>query len=1219
VAWLAYADPRNYSPGDWADGSVLQAGFAGAANERNYQPGDWASGASVTWSTVSPEPLAEEALGSALIPWALSEEVPTFDFRRDETVTADDSGSWAEQRRSTWAMGGRQTTDGTRRQVTFRNVVGGYTTLLNQSGSGPVSSIRSKNGVLYACGANIISTSSYSLGYILVSNSLGKTWNQVYSTPTGTYGIRDAMLRDDGKFWFIASHGSSGTGCFEFDPGTGLVTLLKATGSSTDVAGYMSWTDDDNVWFYDAGAWTHRWNGSTWTTSRANDWGSGSETPFVHTWGGTDVLVGADGNYGSHLRRWGGGDTWWFWPNNPTYVGGDQPPRLNTTYWGQVAGPSIDDFYLAYATGSNEWYGIEWRDRIAHWNGSVWTVVWDVARGTGGQSWPIIRRDPDTDEYIAIFYNRLVHSADGGAHWSSISGPSVPNVVHSFTPSEAPPSFYAEENETVTAEETTFSDGPRGYERRWDEAADVADTTQRSIGYHFISNETVTAVDALRSREVEYCDYFDDGVPLRTLSGNGSVTETGDQLVLTINAGVNSDWWTFGRNGILAYEPIPHIEDASWIYYETTLTSLTNPDPSYSHAMWGLRANDGNFVYFGFSGSSLWVGGTTGYAGWWSGGSTSITLPARVRIVWQTSNGHLYFDWHNGTDWQRVYTLTSYTLQYQQVFFYNKNWSYFPQIVSYWDYLCVWPISTTLDLERLNVLDAIEFPSSSVGGSFWQVPEIPEGILAVDHRVGSRDLIEQPTSSVEDSLWTAPEVPQGLRSLLGTGLPDDFFWTLGTAQYKADSKSLDGEGHPHFTTYRPYLLYAGDTSREAWDNPTTTNFTGYARNGTRYTNGVQDAGPVYAPWYSEAAGTDRSSVGPFPQKYLIAVTRLEVVIFDLATYPATLNVWMRFRRGETTASSYTLFGRQAESLADIQMVNGVIIATTLENGTDRGRLHLIDFKQNTQRFANLIGPDNHWMGVSGRNITNRNAGDNWTTSGVSPSLRINPEYPYSVSVYSLPDGSKYWVAVGGEDQGPDVFEVDASGVPQLRYAASGETGGDNLGNVRQVLFDRDGWFWHSYYGRLYRNGVGYQHDGTIPIPESDTDFRYPFVDLETTIWDLVDSENFIYAATDHGVYRIQRGTLETRLMWTIAGGGGVGLSGIPGAGEILVGTKPMVAQLRAYSLDGSGYIAVATKLDGGNLHGGVTLIKTRDDSVLDSKLYPELAEDGSYVSIPVGL
>ncbi|NIT79775.1 MAG: hypothetical protein GWN58_34005 [Anaerolineae bacterium] len=518
--------------------------------------------------------------------------------------------------------------------------------------------------------------------------------------------------------------------------------------------------------------------------------------------------------------------------------------------------------------------------------------------------------------------------------------------------------------------------------------------------------------------------------------------------------------------------------------------------------------------------------------------------------------------------------------------------------------------------------DQTEFPSSSVDTPFWQTPEIPSGTSLEDALGGFSDQHEFPTSSQGTDFWQTPPIPDGvvlpeLIKPLGGGFSDSVFITLGSANYSADEQTTDSEGHPHLITYRPYLMYSGDISAEPWANPTTTNFTGYAADGTRYTDGVQDVGPVYAPWYSEVASNDRSSVGAFPTKYLIAVSRLELVIYDLANYPTNLDVWMRFRRGETTGSSYTLLGRQAETLADARMLNGVLIATTLENGTDRGRLHLIDFRQDTQRYANLIGSDNHWMGLSGQDITDRNLSGVWTTSGVSPSLRISPEYPYSLAAYSAADGSKYWVVVAGEDQGPDVIEVDFSGVPQLRSAATGDTGGDNLGNVRQVLIDRDGWLWHSYYGQLYRNGLKYQ-EGVVSIP-SLLDPSTPMIDLGTTIWDMVDSENYIYAATDEGVYRIHRGTMDSRLLWTISGGGGVGKDNIPGSGEILVGTKPMVNQIRAYTLNGSGYVVVASKLDGGNLHGGVTLIRTNDETVLDSMEFPDLAEDGAYVGIPVGL
>jgi hypothetical protein len=163
---------------------------------------------------------------------------------------------------------------------------------------------------------------------------------------------------------------------------------------------------------------------------------------------------------------------------------------------------------------------------------------------------------------------------------------------------------------------------------------------------------------------------------------------------------------------------------------------------------------------------------------------------------------------------------------------------------------------------------------------------------------------------------------------LGVGSPDDVFITLGYAQYSADEQTSDSEGHPHFTTYRPYLMYPGVTTGEAWADPTSTNFTGYAADGTRYTGGIQDPGPDYAPWYSEVASNDRSSVGPFPEKYLIVVTRTELVIFDFANYPTNLDVWMRFRIGTSGGDTFKLLGRGPESMTDLKMVNGVLVVST---------------------------------------------------------------------------------------------------------------------------------------------------------------------------------------------------------------------------------------------------------------------------------------------------
>lgn len=447
------------------------------------------------------------------------------------------------------------------------------------------------------------------------------------------------------------------------------------------------------------------------------------------------------------------------------------------------------------------------------------------------------------------------------------------------------------------------------------------------------------------------------------------------------------------------------------------------------------------------------------------------------------------------------------------------------------------------------------------------------------------------------------------------GLPDEVEQTFGTAQYISESATTDSESHAHFIGRRPYLLFRGQTTNEAWDNPTTTGFTGYARDGTRYTAGVQDAGPVFAPWYSESAGTDRSSVGAFPTDYLLCATRSEIIIFDFANYPTDLDVWMRFRLGDS--GTFKLISRIDETITDIKMANGVLVIVSKYNGIDNGGLFLIDFRQDDRRFLNLIRNDDHWIGTSGRDITDRDLGGNFDPAGVSPELRLRPINPESVSVYAPSDGDTYWVAVNGEDIGPDVYEVDSSGIPQMRSVPlGGNKGADDLTPSRYAVFDFDGWLWHSVGSIIYRNGIDYQ-EGSIRMP-SQYDPRYRYVDLGVDVTGLISSLNYVYAATAVGVYRIDRGTLERRLMWTISGGGGLGLAGTPAAGEILVGTNPVIERLTEWTLAGAGFVGVATRLRAGH-SGGVTLIRTIDDLVIDSKVYSDLAEDGSYVIQPVGL
>jgi len=87
---------------------------------------------------------------------------------------------------------------------------------------------------------------------------------------------------------------------------------------------------------------------------------------------------------------------------------------------------------------------------------------------------------------------------------------------------------------------------------------------------------------------------------------------------------------------------------------------------------------------------------------------------------------------------------------------------------------------------------------------------------------------------------------------------------------------------------------------DSFYNPTINNHTGFAADGTHYTNGVQDAGPIYASWFTEY-GTPgdlyRDDQGPFPAYGLILLSPVSMVILDQSTpvpQANELKLWMQF-------------------------------------------------------------------------------------------------------------------------------------------------------------------------------------------------------------------------------------------------------------------------------------------------------------------------------------
>lgn len=760
-----------------------------------------------------------------------------------------------------------------------------------------------------------------------------------------------------------------------------------------------------------------------------------------------------------------------------------------------------------------------------------------------------------------------------------------------------------------------------------------------------------------------FSDNFEDGVQnLPTLAGNGSVTESGGELNHIVGAGQNADWWTFGRNGILPYQLLNLQPQDTKVTFETELAAITIPVPATSHMMVGLWLDDGNFVYVGYDNTNVWMGGTVGFATWWSGGTTPISIPFKIRFIWDIPNKEIKSQYNTGGGWVDIYTRTSDATRFDRTFFYSKNYSSFPAITSNFSYSQAFVEEAEVALagdsaERGGLKDEITYevidPNSAIengvgrsggmqddlafptaGGPPDHTFGVGRGQLVpgpVNQQPGSvgpfdggglQDDLSFPTAGGDRVRHTSPEVGSGLLLALARGdrpqpagsLEDDLDVKLGgLPTYRPDT--LDGESHNHLIGRRPYVAFLYDTSGEPWANPVANGLTGYARDGYEYIAGVQQM--TQAPWATETASVDRSARSDFPTKALIVVSLSEIVIYDLVSFPSIMNVWMRFRIGPS--GSFYMVGRVDGSVQDVMMINGVLIVATSHNGIENGGVFTIDFKATGQNFLQLIRADNHWWGVGGRDITDRNITGNYTTTGVSPSLRLNNESVYSLQAWR--DASNLWVVHGGEDAN-EIINYNATNAGQ-RSTTTPQHGNVNIGDIRNILIDRIGGLWHTVEKTLVRNMFDYQQDvishaeDLVPTKKFNklhNPARHKKIDLPYNITSIVEAGDYIYAGTEVGVYQIHKGTMTWWLAYTVPGGGGGGRLNNDPDGEILAGTKASVERLYSFSISTTRYLEVTTRPMG----GGATLIRLRDDVALALE-YASLVEDGAFFQLTVGV
>lgn len=133
---------------------------------------------------------------------------------------------------------------------------------------------------------------------------------------------------------------------------------------------------------------------------------------------------------------------------------------------------------------------------------------------------------------------------------------------------------------------------------------------------------------------------------------------------------------------------------------------------------------------------------------------------------------------------------------------------------------------------------------------------------------------------------------------------------------------------------------------DSFYNPALGHY-GFAADGTHYTAGVQDAGPVLASWYSETPGTYRGTKQAFPNAGLILLSKVSLVILDETT--RALNLWMQFLLDDhfilTNNFSGGLIGFTPQSLC---YADGILSVTYLPDEGSSGLSKMvvtIDFSQ----------------------------------------------------------------------------------------------------------------------------------------------------------------------------------------------------------------------------------------------------------------------------------
>jgi len=245
-------------------------------------------------------------------------------------------------------------------------------------------------------------------------------------------------------------------------------------------------------------------------------------------------------------------------------------------------------------------------------------------------------------------------------------------------------------------------------------------------------------------------DQFDDGIlSIPNLPGNGSIAETGGNLVLSLASGEDGNW----RNGRIAFAPFQTYDDDRRYFVES---EFVGGNLSGDNQAWfGLWQDENNVALIYASDLSGTLYAYKIINGTWTAVATgpAPAWPVRIRVVFRrdlyySEGTSISWQYYNGSAWTEIANQQIDDFQPHTAFMYARNWNALPATEVQFGYVKVETLKALTKIEEderqsAAVADNVEFPRITqyapsftfpegkglgVPGPVWQGTEEPEPV-----------------------------------------------------------------------------------------------------------------------------------------------------------------------------------------------------------------------------------------------------------------------------------------------------------------------------------------------------------------------------------------------------------------------------------------------------------------------------------------------------------